>query len=50
MRSDGPFVQGPAGFDPETFKGLFINFLSFADYLLPLAARKQSRHRTQTTS
>jgi hypothetical protein len=29
--------QGPAGFDPETFRDPFINFLSFADYLLPLA-------------
>lgn len=29
--------RGPAGFDPETFTGPFINFLSFADYLLPLA-------------
>jgi hypothetical protein len=29
--------QGPAGFDPKTFTGPFVNFLSFADYLLPLA-------------
>jgi hypothetical protein len=29
--------RGPAGFDPESFTGPFINFLSFADYLLPLA-------------
>ncbi|MBI2381773.1 MAG: DUF2306 domain-containing protein [Gammaproteobacteria bacterium] len=29
--------QGPAGFDPETFRGPFLSFLSFADYLLPLA-------------
>jgi hypothetical protein len=29
--------RGPAGFDPETFSGPFINVLSFADYLLPLA-------------
>lgn len=29
--------QGPAGFDPETFTGPFLNFLSFAQYLLPLA-------------
>jgi len=28
--------HGPAGFDPETFTGPFINFMSFADYLLPL--------------
>ncbi len=30
--------HGPAGFDPKTFTGPFITFLSFADYLLPLAA------------
>ena len=29
--------QGPAGFDPKTFTGPFLSFLSFADYLLPLA-------------
>jgi hypothetical protein len=29
--------QGPAGFDPKTFSGPFLNFWSFADYLLPLA-------------
>jgi uncharacterized membrane protein len=29
--------QGPAGFDPKTFTGPFISFLSFADYLVPLA-------------
>lgn len=29
--------RGPAGFDPKTFTGPFLNFLSFADYLLPLA-------------
>jgi hypothetical protein len=28
--------HGPAGFDPTTFTGPFINFMSFADYLLPL--------------
>jgi hypothetical protein len=28
--------HGPAGFDAKTFTGPFINFLSFADYLLPL--------------
>ena len=31
------YNRGPAGFDPETFTGPFINFLSYADYLLPLA-------------
>lgn len=29
--------QGPAGFDPETFRGPFLIFLAFAQYLLPLA-------------
>jgi uncharacterized membrane protein len=29
--------HGPVGFDPKTFTGPFISFLSFADYLLPLA-------------
>ena len=29
--------RGPAGFDPQTFTGPFLSFLSFADYLLPLA-------------
>jgi Predicted membrane protein (DUF2306) len=29
--------RGPAGFDPVTFRGLFLNFLAFAQSLLPLA-------------
>ncbi len=29
--------NGPAGFDPVTFQGPFLNFISFANYLLPLA-------------
>ena len=29
--------KSPAGFDPETFQGPFLDFLSFAQYLLPLA-------------
>jgi hypothetical protein len=29
--------RGPAGFDPKTFTGPFLTFLSFADYLVPLA-------------
>ncbi len=29
--------RGPAGFDAKTFTGPFLTFLSFADYLLPLA-------------
>jgi hypothetical protein len=29
--------KGPAGFNPDTFQGPFLNFLSFADSLLPLA-------------
>ncbi len=28
--------QGPTGFDPHTFTGPFLTFLSFAQYLLPL--------------
>jgi hypothetical protein len=32
------FVNGgPAGFDPKTFQGPFLTFLSFAQSLLPLA-------------
>lgn len=27
---------GPAGFDPKSFTGPFLNFLTFAQYLLPL--------------
>ncbi len=30
--------NGPAGFDPVTFQGPFLNFISFANYLLPLVA------------
>ncbi|MBA3915554.1 MAG: hypothetical protein H0X25_17200, partial [Acidobacteriales bacterium] len=29
--------KGPVGFNPATFEGPFITFLSFAQYLLPLA-------------
>ncbi len=29
--------KGPIGFDPTTFTGTYLTFLSFADYLLPLA-------------
>jgi len=29
--------RAPVGFDPKTFTGPFLNFLSFACYLLPLA-------------
>ncbi|KRD74825.1 DUF2306 domain-containing protein [Lysobacter sp. Root983] len=29
--------QGPAGFDPASFRGPFLTFLAFAQYLLPLA-------------
>ena len=28
--------QAPIGFDPETFRGPFLTFLNFAQYLLPL--------------
>ncbi|MEP7044147.1 MAG: DUF2306 domain-containing protein [Dokdonella sp.] len=30
--------QGPVGFDPETFTGPFLTFLSFSQMLLPLTA------------
>lgn len=29
--------RGPVGFDPKTFRGPFLSFLSFAQFLLPLA-------------
>ena len=29
--------DGPAGYDPITFTGPFLNFIAFAQYLLPLA-------------
>ena len=29
--------KSPGGFDPKTFQGPFLNFLSFTQYLLPLA-------------
>lgn len=29
--------KGPAGFDPATFLGPFLDFMSFAQYLVPLA-------------
>jgi uncharacterized membrane protein len=29
--------KGPFGFDPATFRGPFLTFMSFAQYLLPLA-------------
>ena len=29
--------RGPVGFDPKTFQGPFVTFISFACYLLPLA-------------
>jgi uncharacterized membrane protein len=42
--------HGPAGFDPNTSQGPFLDFLSFAEYLLPLAVfelylRAQDRGR-----
>jgi Predicted membrane protein (DUF2306) len=42
--------QGPAGFDPKTFTGPFINVLSFADYLLPLAALELYFHAQERAS
>lgn len=29
--------QGPVGFDPDTFRGPFLTFLAFAQYVVPLA-------------
>jgi len=29
--------EGPIGFDPTTFRGPFLTFMSFAQYLIPLA-------------
>ncbi|UHQ24588.1 DUF2306 domain-containing protein [Lysobacter sp. 5GHs7-4] len=40
--------QGPAGFDPETFRGPFLTFLAFAQYLLPLSVLElylRAQHR-----
>ncbi len=46
--------RGPVGFDPETFRGPFLVFLAFAQFLLPLAllelylrVRKGGRPRAQ---
>lgn len=46
--------QGPTGFDPDSFTGPFLSFLSFAQYLLPLAvlelyfqAQRHGGSRTQ---
>ena len=41
--------QGPAGFDPKTFTGPFITILSFAQYLLPLAALQLYFHAQDNT-
>jgi tetratricopeptide (TPR) repeat protein len=43
--------HGPFGFDPSTFRGPFLTFISFAQYLVPLAVleiyfRVQDRGRT----
>ena len=45
--------QGPVGFDPKTFSGPFLTFLSFADYLLPLALLElyfRAQRSTQPTA
>lgn len=45
--------QGPAGFDPKTFRGPFLSFWAFADYLLPLAILElyfRTRDRAGATS
>ncbi|HSI58632.1 MAG TPA: DUF2306 domain-containing protein [Ideonella sp.] len=36
--------QGPVGFDPATFRGPFLTFLAFAQYLLPLAVLEAYFH------
>jgi len=36
--------QGPVGFDPKTFTGPFLTFLSFAQYLVPLAVLQLYLH------
>ena len=39
---------GPVGFDPTTFRGPFISFMSFGQYLLPLAVLElylRAQHR-----
>jgi hypothetical protein len=44
--------QGPVGFDPNTFEGPFLNFLSFAQYLIPLAVLQlylYAKDRASTT-
>jgi hypothetical protein len=40
--------RGPAGFDPKTFQGPFLSFLSFAQCLVPLAVLEiylRTKHR-----
>lgn len=44
--------QGPVGFDTNTFEGPFLNFLSFAQYLVPIAVLEMyfyARDRAGTT-
>ena len=36
--------QGPVGFDPKTFTGPFLTFLSFAQYLVPLGVLQLYLH------
>lgn len=36
--------RAPVGFDPKTFQGPFLTFLSFAQYLLPLAVLQLYLH------
>lgn len=39
--------QGPVGFDPKTFTGPFLTFLTFAQYLVPLGVLELYFHARQ---
>ena len=40
--------NGPVGFDPETFRGPFLVFLGFGQYLIPLAIAEIYLHTKKT--
>ncbi|TAI49168.1 DUF2306 domain-containing protein [Flagellimonas allohymeniacidonis] len=40
--------NGPVGFDPETFRGPFLVFLGFGQYLIPLALAELYFYSTRT--
>jgi len=42
--------QGPAGFDPETFTGPSLTFISFGQYLIPLAIAELYFRAQRSTS